>query len=546
MNAGLQPIQESLEKLRDAISAHAGITENLASFGPHVLPVGKATLLRHVYILKEKISAGPDVALPKDVLTDVPRLKDEIDAVTSGLIPQVGAPNAGYAAPALVSFLLSIPVRLKPVLAWSEVVSADKMPAALAKRTRELDSSLDSVGRDVKELASKKRDAETILASVEGAITAGRAFAAELEKLNADAKSAADGTKEAANAASKNLEQIATVLKRADEIGTALAATAETTNASAVQVGEAAKTTATLAGQVTAQAESVAKAEQRVTTAAEEGAKSREKVSGEAENIAKILAQVTRDGTDVQTKKSDVDTTAEKVKNTTEETLRARERADGYASEAEGWAKKSQDAYRIVTTTGLAGAFNQRAKNLTWLSVFWLAVLAVALVLAALIGSERTKEISSLIAQGKPEGLVLLIQLVLSVLTVGAPVWMAWLATKQIAHSFRLAEDYGYKAAMAKAYEGFKEEAVQIDKQFEARLFASALERLNENPIRLLSASEPGSPMHDFMQNPGIQRLMETVPEFKTTILDALKGAVLKGSAGKGTPAAAEDPAKKQ
>jgi hypothetical protein len=132
---------------------------------------------------------------------------------------------------------------------------------------------------------------------------------------------------------------------------------------------------------------------------------------------------------------------------------------------------------------------------------------------------------------------------VLSVLTVGAPVWMAWLATKQIAHSFRLSEDYGYKAAMAKAYEGFKGEAINIDKQFEARLFAAALERLGENPIRLLSETQPGSPMHEFMNRPEIQKIFDKFPEAGNLISDALKGVFVKTPNKKTAAAALEKPA---
>ncbi len=47
---------------------------------------------------------------------------------------------------------------------------------------------------------------------------------------------------------------------------------------------------------------------------------------------------------------------------------------------------------------------------------------------------------------------------------------------------------------MAKAYEGYRKEAARIDPQFEARLFGSALTRLDEAPLRLVEIGSHGSP----------------------------------------------------
>jgi hypothetical protein len=52
---------------------------------------------------------------------------------------------------------------------------------------------------------------------------------------------------------------------------------------------------------------------------------------------------------------------------------------------------------------------------------------------------------------------------VLSLLSIGAPIWLAWQATKQIGQRFRLSEDYAFKASISRAYEGFRREAARID-----------------------------------------------------------------------------------
>jgi hypothetical protein len=107
---------------------------------------------------------------------------------------------------------------------------------------------------------------------------------------------------------------------------------------------------------------------------------------------------------------------------------------------------------------------------------------------------------------------------------VGAPVWFSWLATKQIGQRFRLAEDYAFKASVAKAYEGYKLEATRLDPNFEKRLFASALTRLDEAPLRLVETGSPGSPWHELIDSHAFKQALEIVPELKTVTRKLLNG----------------------
>ncbi|MDF3348457.1 hypothetical protein PUT75_17150, partial [Acinetobacter pittii] len=52
-----------------------------------------------------------------------------------------------------------------------------------------------------------------------------------------------------------------------------------------------------------------------------------------------------------------------------------------------------------------------------------------------------------------------------------------------------------------------KKEAVKIDAEFEARLFNVALTRLEEAPLRLVEASNHGSPSHELLETTGLARL---------------------------------------
>ncbi|MBB3356192.1 hypothetical protein FHT70_006172 [Rhizobium sp. BK049] len=89
----------------------------------------------------------------------------------------------------------------------------------------------------------------------------------------------------------------------------------------------------------------------------------------------------------------------------------------------------------------------------------------------------------------------------------------AWLSTKQIGQRFRLAEDYAFKASVSKAYEGYRREARDLSGEFAQSLFQSALNRLDEPPLRLLDKPTPGSPVHEFLEGSLVQKLAEQTKE---------------------------------
>lgn len=191
--------------------------------------------------------------------------------------------------------------------------------------------------------------------------------------------------------------------------------------------------------------------------------------------------------------------------------------------EAAALVDKCDEAYRITTSVGLAAAFDQRATSLNRSMWVWVIALFIALGLGALLGADRVDSLSKAVAMPDPHWGSIALQIALSVLSVGGPLWVAWLATKQIGQRFRLAEDYAFKASVAKAYEGYRKEAARIDEVFEARLFSSALARLEEAPLRLVEGTTHGSPWHEFMSSPVFQQAVETVPNFKSTLTDLLK-----------------------
>jgi hypothetical protein len=181
--------------------------------------------------------------------------------------------------------------------------------------------------------------------------------------------------------------------------------------------------------------------------------------------------------------------------------------------------EQCEEAYRITTTKGLAGAFDERAKKLS--NSMWYCVigLVVALGLGSYIGSLRLNVLSDALKTTDPSWGIIWMHITLSILSIGAPLWLAWLATKQIGQRFRLSEDYSFKASVAKAYEGYRKEAARIDSAFEARLFSSALSRLEEAPLRLVEEDSHGSPWHELFKSKSMQKSLEIMPDIKDAFL---------------------------
>lgn len=205
-------------------------------------------------------------------------------------------------------------------------------------------------------------------------------------------------------------------------------------------------------------------------------------------------------------------------------------------TEAQRLVAQCEEAYRITTTKGLAAAFDLRASQLALSLRMWVLGLIVALMVGAALGAGRIQQLSMLLGTPSPSWGAVWMNLLLSLAAVGAPVWFAWIATRQIGQRFRLAEDYAFKASVAKAYEGYRREAARLDEALEQRLFSSALTRLEEAPLRLVESETPGSPWHEFVQSPAFQRASQAVPE-----LWQAAGRFL-GSARPASPAARVQP----
>ncbi|MDN2716184.1 hypothetical protein [Janthinobacterium sp. SUN120] len=217
------------------------------------------------------------------------------------------------------------------------------------------------------------------------------------------------------------------------------------------------------------------------------------------------------------------------------------------AEEAKLIVEKCQSAYTAATSQGLAAAFADRSTKLSNSMWVWVVGLAVSLIIGGIFGSLNLVRLLDLMRiPGVSIGTVAM-NMMLSMFSVAAPIWFAWISTKQIGQRFRLAEDYAFKAAVSRAYEGYRAEASRIDKDLELRLLASALDRLDEQPLRLVESLSHGSPWHELMSSDVIKSACKAIPGFANQLNDLAKDALSRvalGSASRGAPIVAEAPKK--
>ncbi|WP_339277235.1 hypothetical protein [Enterobacter asburiae] len=179
--------------------------------------------------------------------------------------------------------------------------------------------------------------------------------------------------------------------------------------------------------------------------------------------------------------------------------------------EAARYLAQCEEAIRASTSKGLAGAFEIKANKLNRSIQLWVSGLAGALILGGFVGFERLKVLSGVLNKDNPSAVVIITQLLLSVFSIGAPLWFAWMSTKQINQRFKLAEDYAYKASVAKAYEGYKNEACKVsDGEFEKRLFDSALSRLEEAPLRFVKDDDYTTPWTEVLNSKSFQKFLDS------------------------------------
>ena len=228
--------------------------------------------------------------------------------------------------------------------------------------------------------------------------------------------------------------------------------------------------------------------------------------------ISQLVTESTADKTAVSNTKTEIEKLQAELKDASQE--------------AKDILEECKSTYAAATSVGLAAAFAERSDNLSKSIRFWVGGLILSLSAGGYFGSAQLQKLLELMAQKDISHLSMYINFIMAVLSIGAPVWFSWLATKQIGQRFKLSEDYAFKASVSRAYEGFRREAARVDTEMEAKLLSSALTRLDELPLRLVEAESHGSPWHELASSNIVKQAMSKIPSFPDKVKE-LAGNVM-------------------
>ena len=188
-----------------------------------------------------------------------------------------------------------------------------------------------------------------------------------------------------------------------------------------------------------------------------------------------------------------------------------KEKTSSSAEAASKLVDECDDALQIATTQGLAAGFDQKAIELKRSIWVWIFGLLIALGAGAWIGAERVDAFTLVLTNELTAGQAIL-HTIMSIFSIGGPLWLAWISTQQINQRFKLSEDYSYKATVAKSFTGFKKFAERFDPSTEERLFNSTLDRLDEMPLRLIEGKDYNSPWHEFTDSDSFKTAISMFP----------------------------------
>ena len=80
----------------------------------------------------------------------------------------------------------------------------------------------------------------------------------------------------------------------------------------------------------------------------------------------------------------------------------------------------------------------------------------------------------------------------------GALIWLGWFCTKQFGYTSRIREEYSFKYAIAMAFEGYKKESLEVNKELLEDLLKLTLNSVATSPVSYFETkNNPGSPANE-------------------------------------------------
>jgi len=224
--------------------------------------------------------------------------------------------------------------------------------------------------------------------------------------------------------------------------------------------------------------DTIAAIDQHKTTATDDVAKieaSKKEVAADEEAIRNLVAEFT---------------------NLTKELAANKQTQEALFDEFEKYRQKIDGLLGDANRTGMAASFTNRGSGLKWPLIGWLAIFGSSLGGLWYMG---VTYIAPILNANSPTSWE---QLPLRLALTAPFVWLGWFSARQYGFTSRLREDYAYKEASAKSFEGYKREAKEVDPEMLKKLLEQAITNLGDNPIRIYEGkNNHPSPTHELFDN---------------------------------------------
>lgn len=177
-------------------------------------------------------------------------------------------------------------------------------------------------------------------------------------------------------------------------------------------------------------------------------------------------------------------------------------------AEFEAYRDKIDGLLGDANRTGMAASFTSRRKWLIAPLSGWLALFGVSIIGLLYMGGTYIAPLLD------PSKTFTWEQLPMRLAMTAPFIWLGWFSARQHGFTSRLREDYAYKEASAKSFEGYKREAKEVDEEMLKKLLEQAIKNLGDNPIRVYDGHDNHpSPTHELIDN--IMKDDKTLGRFK-------------------------------
>lgn len=213
-----------------------------------------------------------------------------------------------------------------------------------------------------------------------------------------------------------------------------------------------------LEGTAAKHAQQVAEQLEAASAASKEADESRKSAKSAADKVAEIVAENKK-------LKDELDRSAQVLIELQEENIKQSNTINAILPKA--------------AAAGLADAFMQRRKELGATKWMWFGLFAVSLVLLALLANN--------ILEQRISGTLDFLLYMMSRMPLAAPVvWLGWVSAIQYGNTIRVQEDYAFKEATSKAYQGYRDHMEHLA-DVDAAEASTALNLLSTRTIEILS-----------------------------------------------------------